>query len=431
MLINNPFMKLPQLYKTIGEYRRYNNCRFCFSSNLVPVLNLGNVPLAGGFLKTTKNIAFEKLYPLEISFCKNCYLLQSINVINADTLFKDYFYHSSAIKTLTEHFIDLSREIKSLSNSRIPFIVEIGCNDGILLKQLINVGIRALGIDPASNIVFQLIKRGLPIINDYFSKTLAEEICNKNGPADVIVSSNTLAHIENMHDIARGIKILLSQNGILIFEVHYLGNILQEMQYDMIYHEHQYYYSLLTLQKFFAKYEMEIFDVKPLSIHAGSMRYYVQNKNFGTNSISSNVTNLHKRERLLKYDLVETYTTYREKIAKTKNDLLKLLKNLKARNKTIVGYGASGRGTILMNYCGLDNKYLDYIIDDAPAKQGAYTPGTHLKIVSSDILNTKHRPDYVLLLAWSFLEEIKKRQKVYLKNFGKFIVPLPKIKVIS
>lgn len=424
-------MKLSKLYKTIGEHRHYNNCRFCFSSNLVSVLDLGNIPLAGGFLKNTKNIELEKLYPLKISFCKNCYLLQSTNVIKADTLFKDYFYHSSAIKTLTEHFTNLAREIKSLSKGKDSLVVEIGSNDGVLLKQLINNGIHALGIDPASNIVKPMIKKGLPMVNDYFSEVLAGKIRSRNGLADVITSSNTLAHIEDMHDIVRGVKTLLKQKGIFILEVHYLGNVLREMQYDMIYHEHQYYYSLLALQKFLSGHEMEIYDVKPLLIHAGSMRYYVQNKNFGINSISSNVINLYKKEKLSKYDSLKTYFTYGKKIAKTKNDLLKLLKDLKAKNKTVVGYGASGRGATIMNYCGLDKKYLDYVIDDAPAKQGSYTPGTHLEIVSSDILNTKHRPDYVLLFAWPFVKEIKKRQEKYLKNSGRIILPLPEVKIIS
>src|SRR3989344_4602 len=423
-------MKLPKLYKTIGEHRRYNNCRFCFSSNLVPVLDLGNVPLAGGFLKTAKDIEFEKLYPLEISFCKNCYLLQSINVIEADTLFKDYFYHSSAIKTLAEHFTNLTREIKSLCNNKKPFVVEIGCNDGILLKQLINIGIRSLGIDPASNIVKPLIKKGLPIVNDYFSDVIAEKIRNKNGLADVITSSNTFAHIENMHNTVRGIKTLLKQEGIFIFEVHYLGNVLQKMQYDMIYHEHQYYYSLITLKKFFAQYDMEVSDVKLINIHAGSMRYYVQSKKFGKHTVSENIDDFTKKEKNLGFDRIDTYNDYGEKITKSKINLLKLLKDLKSKNKTIAGYGASGRGTTIMNYCGLDKKDLDYVIDDAPIKQGAYTPGTHLRIVSSDILNTKHRPDYVLLFAWSFLEEIKTKNLNYFKNGGKFITPLPQPKII-
>lgn len=424
-------MEFSKKYITIGEYKHYNKCRICFSSNITPVLNLGNVPPAGGFLKTLKDIKLEKFYPLEISFCNNCFLLQSTNVIEANILFKNYFYNSSAIKTLTRHFADLGKELKLISNSKKPFIVEIGCNDGVLLKQLINAGIYSIGIDPASNIVIPLIKKGMPIINDYFSEALAKKILNKNGPADIITSSNSLAHIEDMHDILRGIKILLKRDGILIFEVHYLGKILQELQYDMIYHEHQYYYSLLALKKFLEQYNMEIFDLKSIKIHGGSMRYYVQNKKLGKHTVSKNVVELIKKEKRLGFDKVKTYINFEKKISKTKNNLLKLLKNLKSNNKTIVGYGASGRSTTIINYCGLDKNYLDYIIDDASSKQDTYTPGAHFKIKSSDVLNMKHRPDYVLLFAWSFFEEIKIRHKKYLKNFGKFIIPLPKVKMVS
>lgn len=417
------------MYYSIGEYRHYTICRFCFSDKLRPAINLGHVPLAGGFIKSKKLFDKERYYPLEISFCENCYLLQSVNVIDKNTLFKDYFYHSSAIKTLKNHFSELTQELISQTKDLTkPFIVEIGCNDGALLKQLTTTKVSVLGVDPATNIVAPLIKKGLPIVNDFFSEKSAKKVKQQFGKADVICSFNALAHIEDMHDILKGIKTLLKKDGMLIFETHYLGNLLQEMQYDMIYHEHQYYYSLMTLQKFFAQYDMEVFDIKPVKIHAGSMRYYVQNKN--ERPISKNVIDLVKKEKKSKFDKLKTYLSYNKKVAKTKRDLLTLLDSLKKEKKTIVGYGASGRGTILMNYCGLTEKYLDYDIDDAPAKQGKFTPGNHLLIKSSDILTSKVRPDYVLLFAWSFWDEIREKNQKYVKKSGKFIIPLPKVKII-
>jgi methylation protein EvaC len=421
-------MKYEQLYKSVGDYNHYYICRFCFSKQLIPVIDLNYVPLAGGFLTSEEAFQSEKFYPLEISFCKNCYLVQSTNIINKNTLFKNYFYRSSAIKTLTEHFVETAEEILSLKKDGL--IVEIGCNDGTLIKHIFKKKRTAVGIDPATNIVEPLIERGLPIINDYFSEKIAKEIIKKNGQAEAIFSSNTLAHIENMHDIFKGIKILLKKNGVLIFEVHYLGNLLNETQYDMIYHEHQYYYSLLTLQKFLKNYDLEIFDVKPLSIHAGSMKYYVKNKTNKNYKISLNVTQLLENEKKQQLDKIETYTDFNKKINKSKKDLLTLLEKLKKNGKTIAGYGASGRGTIIMNYCGLDNTYLDYVIDDSPAKQNTYTPGNHLKIISSDILKTKNCPDYIVLFAWSFLDEVKKRNQKYIENGGKFIIPLPQIKIV-
>ena len=419
-------MKYELLSKTVGEYKHYDSCRFCFGKNLIPVINLGYVPLAGGFLTSKKGFSSEKSYPLEISFCKDCYLVQSTNIIDKETLFKNYFYRSSAIKTLTDHFRETADEIMSQTEG---LIAEIGCNDGTFIKYIVNKKRRAVGVDPATNIVTPLIKKGLPIINDYFSEKVAKDIIKKYGKADAIFSSNTLAHIENMHDIFKGIKMLLSKDGMLIFEVHYLGNLLHEVQYDMIYHEHQYYYSLITLQKFLGKYNFEIVDVKKISIHAGSIRFYVKN-NESKQKVSENVKLLFKQEKENKLDKTETYTDFNKKIYKTKNDLVILLKKLKSDGKTIAGYGASGRGTIIMNYCDLNEEYLDYVIDDSTAKQNNYTPGTHLKIISSAILNTKNRPDYVLLFAWSFFEEIKKRNKKYTEKRGKFIIPLPHVKIL-
>lgn len=421
------------LYKYIGKYRNYTVCRFCFSDNLEIVMKFGEIPLAGGFLKQKKDFSEEKYYPLDIAFCKNCYLLQSVNVIEADTLFRNYFYHSSSIKTLVSYFESIAKNLGfQLKNRNKPFVVEIGCNDGGFIQSLKNKHIASLGIDPASNIVLPLIKKGYPIINDYFSLMLAKKIAKTRGKADIIISFNTFAHIEDMHTIIKGVKHLLKRGGILMFQVHYLGNVLFEKQYDMIYHEHQYYYSILTLQKFFSRFGMEIYDVEFGRIHAGSVMFYVQNKDYIQ---KYRVTDRVKKgvifEKKNKFDDIETYKHALYKIEKTKKNLLKLLVKIKSEYKTIAGYGASGRATIIMNYCGIGANFLDYVIDDAPAKQGAYTPGNHLKIVNSNILTTNRRPDYILLFAWSFYEEVVKRNKHYLETGGIFIIPLPKIKILK
>lgn len=415
---------------TIGPFKRYSFCRFCNSKRLIPIINLGLVPLAGGFLKSKKMFTKEKFFPLEISFCKKCFLVQSVNVIDKDKLFQNYFYHSSAIKTLTSHFKNVANEILSMKNSNKFFAVEIGSNDGVLIKELKKRKINSLGIDPAKNIVQPLIKSGLPIINDYFSEILGKKIMTKYGKADVICSFNTMAHIENMHDIAKGVKKLLKEDGVLMFETHYLGSLIKKTQYDMIYHEHQYYYSLITLINFFDKYDMEIFDIKQNNIHSGSMRYYVQNKRGGRRKISKNVVLQSKKEIQLGLNDENIYFKFNKKIERTKKNLLSILAKLKTENKRIFGYGASGRGTIVMNYCGL-GKYLNLVIDDAKAKQGNYIPGVHLKIIDSKILYSKQRPDYIIIFAWAFLNEIMSKNKEYINNGGKFILPLPHVKIIS
>lgn len=427
-------MELKKSFKRVGEFKHYTMCRFCHFQ-LIPVIHLGYIPLAGGFIQKNgiKNVEqTEKFYPLELSFCKNCFLLQSINVINPDTLFKNYLYFSSEIRTLKDHFKKFALELKqSYKNSPNFFVVEIGCNDGSLIASLLKKGFKVLGIDPASNIVNPLIKKDIPIINDYFSEKLAKSIGKNYGKADVIFSSNTLAHIEDMHDILKGIHGLLKKDGVLIFEVHYLGNLINDFQFDMIYHEHQYYYSIIALKNFFHTYSMEIFDVKKIPIHGGSVRLYVKKKTNERKKIQPSVERIICWEIKKKFDKPETYLQYSNAILTIKNKLLKLLSDIKKKNKKIAGYGASGRGTVLMNVCGIDKKYIDCVIDDAPAKQDAFTPGMHQRVVSSSVLYSDKKPDYVLITAWAFLKEIEKKHIKFLRSGGKFIIPLPRIKIIT
>lgn len=428
-------MEKQMIYKFIGEYKYFPSCRFCASNNVEPVINLGYVPLAGGFFKketAQENFEKEKLYPLILHFCKDCYLLQVNCSISPDILFKNYFYFSSSIKTLVKHFETNVLELTTrMPDAKKRFIVEIGSNDGSFIESLLKNGYKALGVDPAENITKPLIQKGLPVINDYFSEKLAKKIVKKYGKADAIYSFHALAHIENMHDVAKGIKALLKQDGFLAFEVHYLGDLIQAIQYDMIYHEHQFYYSLLALQHFLAVYEMEIYDVKAVPVRAGSMMYFVQNKKYGKRKISQNVKLLSTKEKKQGLHKIQTYLAFSDRIQSTKRKLLQLLQAIKSKNQTIAGYGASGRGTIIMNYCNLTKDLLDFVIDDAPAKHGAYTPGTHHKIVPNTILYKKNKPDYTILFAWPFFEEVKKKNNEYLRNGGRFILPLPKIQIIS
>lgn len=419
----------------IGEHKHNSQCRFCLSDKIETVINFGNVPLAGGFFdkySTEKNFTGEKLYPLQIAFCKKCYLLQVIDIVDSRILYKDYFYFSSAISTLVNHFCAYAKELKAgFPNPDKKLVVEIGCNDGVFLKPLKKEGFKVVGIDLAKNVVEPLIKQGFDIVVDFFGEKSATKVLKRFGKADVIVSSNSFAHIDDMHDVMRGVKILLAEDGILIVEVHYLGALIKEVQYDMMYHDHESYYSLLALENFFKLFGMEVYDVKPISIHAGSMRFYVRNFCIGKKIISNNVLNLRNFEKKIGLQKLGTYKKFFSYITKTKKDLIELLTKLKKQGKKIAGYGASGRATAVMSFCDIDNKLLDYMIDDAPAKSGAYTPGNHLKIFSSSILDDPARkPDYCLIFAWAFINEIREKKMKYLNHGGKFIVPLPKVKII-
>lgn len=420
-----------KLSQAVGSYTYFPYCRFCFHK-IIPVIDLGFMPLAGGFLKKKSQITNEKTYPLSIGFCQSCYLLQCDASIQPDTLFKEYFYFSSSIKSLVTHFtVEVEKLTKRFPDPSKKVIVEIGCNDGVFLRELLKKHFTAVGVDPAINVITPLLKEGLPVLNEYFTRKSAKKIMKKNGRADAIFSYHAMAHIEDMHEVIKGISLLLKDDGFLAFEVHYLGDLLTTLQYDMMYHEHQYYYTLLSLQNFFAMYNMEIFDVARSDIRAGSIMYYVQKSGAGKQRITENVRQLERQERKQGLDTIATYKQFAKKIKKTKKELQTIVIKLKKQKKTIAGYGASGRGTIIMNYCGLTKDFLDYVIDDAPAKHGSLTPGTHLKIRDASILETKQKPDYLVLFAWPFFEEVKKKNTKYLASGGKFIVPLPELKIIS
>ena len=258
---------------------------------------------------------------------------------------------------------------------------------------------------------------------------MAQKISAKYGKAAAIYSFNTLAHIEDMHAVLRGITTLLQPDGYLQFEIHYLGSVIDTTQYDMIYHAHQYDYSLLTLQKFFKQYQMEIFSVKKTPTHAGSLSVRVQFATTGTRRVDRSVATVLKEEKEKKYDAIATYRQVQTRIKQNRRSLLQLVKKLKQQGKHIVGYGASRRGTIISNYCHLDSRYLDYIIDDAPAKATVFTPGVQLHVYPSSILAQEH-PDYILLFAWAFFDEIKQRiQKQCPQHKPIFILPLPQVKL--
>ena len=419
-------MKSFNTYKTVGEYKFFDSCRFCGSLNIKIVVDLGLLPLAGGFIKPKENKRVtEKFYPLKLVFCEDCFLLQVNSSISPDTLFKNYFYFSSSMKTLVQHFENIASDLpKILPNPNDKFVVEIGANDGAFIKALQKIGYKALGIDPAANVVKSAIKNGIPILNDYFTQKLAGKIVKKYGRADSIYSFHSMAHIENMHDVIHGIKTLLKKDGFLAIEVHYLGDLIREIQYDMIYHEHQFYYSLLSLKNFFQQYEMEIFDVKHFNVRGGSIMYFVQNKG-GGKRVTKSVKDLLKQEKMRKLDKADSYIRFSKKISLRKKQLILLLNKLKKDNKKVVGYGASGRGTIIANYSDLTN-YLDYIVDDAKAKQGSLLPGTHHEIFPSNKM-IQDNVDFAVLFAWPFLKEVKARNK----NFrGKFIIPLPNVKIV-
>lgn len=420
--------------RPIGKFTSRTTCRFCEGSNLTRILDFGNFPLAGGFLKE-EDFPNERYYPFNLNLCKDCFLVQISDVVPADVLFKEnYFFFSSAIGTLVNHFKSFAQETheRFLKDKQKPSAFELGCNDGVLLKPLAALGVRAVGIDPATNVVNSIDSKNITVINDFFSEKLAIEIEKEYGQFDVFLSSYSFAHIDDMIDILKGVKCLLKNDGVLVIEIYYLGTLIDGMQYDMIYHEHMSYYSVKSLISFLKKFDMEIFDLRHIpGVRSGSVRFYARNIGQRAEEISPAVFRMIECEEDKGFDKVETYSKYAERVAETRKHLLDILNCFRNEGKTIIGYGASGRGTIVMNYCGIDGRYLDYVVDDAPAKQGFYTPGTHVPIKSWDYVKETKYPDYAVLFAWAFTDEVIEKRQDYLQQGGKFIVPLPEVRIIS
>ena len=417
----------------IGNFVRRSDCRFCQSKNMVTILDFGNVPFAGGFLKQAE-FAEEKFSPLDLNFCNVCSLVQVSNIVPAETLFGNYFYFSSSIKTLVTHMTDYAKEVtqRFLKDKTSPSVFEIGCNDGVMLKPFAAMGVKAVGVDPATNVVNSIESKDITVINDFFGEKVAQKIKEEHGSFDALVSSYSFAHIDDMVDIMKGVKCLLKEDGVFVFEVYYLGTLIDEMQYDMIYHEHLSYYSLKALELFMKRFGMEIFDmVFTPGVRSGAARFYARNIGKRPEEVSKAVTDLAELELKKGYDKADTFLSYAQSVNDTREQLMALLGKLKNQGKTVIGYGASGRGTTIMNYCGIDNRHLDYVVDDAPAKHGFFTPGTHVPIKPWDFTKESEFPDYALLFAWSFINEVKKKRLDYLKQGGHFIVPLPKVRVVS
>jgi len=396
----------------------------CGSKHVSCFLSLSEMPRAGAYIKKEDLGKPEIPYPLDIYFCEDCYSVQLLDIIPRETLFDDYRYLSSvASASVLEHFNSYSKEIYDTLTEKSNFVVEIACNDGILLEPLMNHGINCLGIDPASNIVSVARDKGLNVINDFFGKKIVQKILQEHGQAEIVVANAVFAHVDDMDDMTAGVNGILSDSGTFIFEVHHLADIIQDMQYDSFYHEHFSYHSIITLSKFLKKYDMEICDVKKFSVRGGMIRVYAK-KIKNNNKINRSVNEFIDLEKTMGLDQFQTFKKFGESVIEHKSEILKLLNQLKSEGKKIVAYGMSGRGNTLLNYWKVDTKIIDYGIDASPERYDRYVPGMHIPIKSPE--NSLVDVDYALLLAWIFKDDIMKKESDFIKNGGKFIIPMPK-----
>ena len=405
----------------MSEHKVRKSCAVCGNEHLETIMEYGNVPLAGDF-PSKDELATDDKYNLNIQFCPKCSLLQTDSVVDADRLFKDYRYMSSI--GLQNHFNGVAEKIKEKFNPEA--VLEIGSNDGVLLKPLMDLGVNATGVDPATNICEIAKSKGCNVYNDYFS----EDFVNRNGlenSYDFAVSNNCFAHIDDIQSIVRGVKKALKEGGHFQVEVHYVKPLIDKLQYDNIYHEHIYYYSLTALDNLFKQYGMTIVDFEELPIHAGSIRVIAKNSH--VNTPEKVIERLGLEQKVWNITSLDYFTTFGDRTRAHIKSIKDTLAELKSQGKKIVGYGASGRANMVCNLSEITPDVIDYIVDESPERNGRHIAGTHVPIVGKNHLdNDPEKPDYVMIFAWNFSKMIIDKLE---GNGYKYIVAFPEMQVVD
>ncbi len=396
-------------------------CAICKGEHLTRFLSLGDQPPSDAFLKPNDLHKPEATYPLELFFCETCTLVQLGYAVDPDILFRDYVYTSGTNNSLRANLKSLvDTVIQKYSVTKGDFVVDVGSNDGTLLKNYLPYGISVLGIDPSSAALLAQ-EKNIPTVHDYFNEETATVVRGKYGAAKIVTATNVFAHVVALDSFMRGILALLDDKGVFVSESGYVVDMVEGLQYDSIYHEHLRYYSVTSLVSLFAQFGMEIIDIERIPIHGGSLRVSAARK--GVHPVKTSAASLLALEKEGGYTDISIYRTFAENVARTKEKLLAIVSSLKRDGAHIVGIGAPAKGNTLLNYCHLDAQTIDYLTEKSPLKIGLYSPGMHIPVVDEARLFEAH-PEAAILLSWNIAEELKKklRQNGYR---GKFIVPNP------
>ncbi len=422
-------------------------CRACGQGDLQLILSLGRTPLANALLTEAKLNLPEPRYPLDVVYCHSCTLVQITETVPRSTLFQNYLYFSSFADTVVDNARDIVERLiatRSLSNDNL--VLEIASNDGYLLQHYLQHNVPVLGIEPAENIAEVAQSQGIPTINDFFGKRLARELSVEGPVADIIHANNVLAHVDDLNGVVAGLGLLLKPDGLAVIEVPYVKDLIDHIEFDTIYHEHLCYFSLTALDRLFNRHGLIIADVEHLPIHGGSLRLFVRHqiccepvwwalpKDGVVSKVDrpqlTTVPQMLAAERDWGVDQYGFYRDFGNQVERLRGKLVNLLQRLKAAGNRLAVYGASAKGTTLLNYFQIGREMLDFVADRSTVKQGHYTPGTHLPVVAPETL-LRERPDYVLLLTWNFADEILAQQRDYRRGGGQFIIPIPDVRVVS
>ena len=408
-----------------------SRCRFCDAVLRQTFVDLGMSPLCESYVSLQQLNQMEAFYPLHVYVCERCHLVQLEEYVSPEHIFTEYAYYSSYADSWLQHakhYTELMIERLGLDSH--SHVVEVASNDGYLLQYFVERNVPVLGIEPAANVARVAINKGVPTRIEFFGIESARRLVSEGIRADLLLGNNVLAQVPDLNDFVAGLKILLHPQGVITIEFPHLMCLVAQNQFDTIYHEHFSYFSFITAEKIFAAHDLVLFDVEELSTHGGSLRIYARHRDDASKPVSERARELRQRELKAGLTTIAYYAAFGEQVKETKRKLLDFLIQAKRSGKTVVGYGAPGKGNTLLNYCGIRTDFLDYTVDRNPYKQGMFLPGTHIPIYHPDRIR-QTKPDYVLILPWNFKDEIM-HQMAYISEWGgEFVVPIPEAMVLA
>jgi SAM-dependent methyltransferase len=410
---------------------QHSLCRAC-GGTLHDFVDLGMSPLCESFLAADQLDQMEPFYPLRVLVCGRCFLAQVKEYVAPEQIFRDYAYFSSFSRAWlehAEHYVETAIERFELPRQSAR-IIELASNDGYLLQFFVKRGYSVLGIDPAENVAKAAEARGVPTLTRFFNRATARELASAGTLADLVIGNNVLAQVPDLHDFIAGVPEILKPRGVATFEFPHLLRLIDENQFDTIYHEHFWYFSLIAIEPLLAGHGLRVFDVEELWTHGGSLRLHVCHTEDASRPTTARVGALAERENAAGLRELATYAAFAERVKATKRGLLDFLITAKRAGKSVVGYGAPGKGNTLLNYCGIRGDFLDYTVDRNPHKHDKFLPGTHIPILPPERIG-ETRPDYVLILPWNLRDEIIE-QMAFIRDWGgRFVVPIPEVEVID
>jgi len=406
-------------------------CLACGAPLRHTFVDLGMSPLCESYLAAADLGRMERFYPLHVFVCERCFLVQLEEFVSPEEIFTEYAYFSSYAQSWVEHMGRYADEAaQRLRLGPHSFVVEVASNDGYLLQHFVARGIPVLGIEPAANVARVAVAKGIPTLVKFFGEKTARALAAEGKQADLVCGANVLAQVPRPNDFVEGLRILLKPGGVVTIEFPHLMRLMAETQFDTIYHEHFSYFSLLSAERIFAAHGLEVFDVEELPTHGGSLRVWARHAGDARWPVTERARELRRREVEAGLLRLDTYSGFGERVKEVKRKLLAFLIEARRAGRTVVGYGAPGKGNTLLNYCGIRTDFLDFTVDRSPYKQGKFLPGTHIPIHHPDRIR-EARPDYVLILPWNFRDEIVEQMAFIREWGGRFVVPIPETRVLD